>query len=85
MIEYLKGEIEPFFDVYRSVALSATGIIGWYSALTDSKEYRIPDFRKKEDRDKVRGDYRMPFAKKYEDITLPRRLDEKDKFEGFEF
>ena len=84
-IQYLKGKIEPFFDVYRSVALSATGIIGWYSALTDSKEYKIPDFRKKEDRDKVRGDYRMPFAKRYEDLTLPCRLDEKDKFEGFEF
>lgn len=72
-------------DVYRSVALSATGILAWYSCLTDSREYRIPDFRNKEDRDKVRGDYRTPFGETEEEITLPYRLDEKDKFEGFEF
>ena len=84
-IKYLKGEYEPFLDVYRSVRLSANGILAWYSALSDSKEYKIPDFRKKEDRDKVRGDYRMPFAKRYKDLTLPCRIDEKEKFEGFEF
>ena len=81
-IKYLKGEQEPFFDVYRSVSLSATAILGWYSALSDGREYPIPDFSKKEDRDKVRGDYRMPFAKRYEDITLPCRIDKKDEFTG---
>ena len=78
-MKFVRGEITPFFDVYRSAALSATGILSWYSALS-GKEYDIPDFRKKEDRDKVRGDYRMPFAKRYEDLTLPCRLSEKDKF-----
>ena len=81
-LKYLKGEHEPFFDVYRSAVLSATGILAWYSALTDGKEYPIPDFHKKEDRDKVRDDYRTPFAKSYKDLTLPCRLDEKEKFEG---
>ena len=78
-LKFAKGELTPFFDVYRSVALSAAGILSWYSALS-GKEYDIPDFRKKEDRDKVRGDYRMPFAKKYSELTLPCKISEKDKF-----
>ena len=76
-IKFLRGEEKPFFDVYRSVALSAAGILAWYSSLSDSKEYVIPDFKKKEDRDKVRGDYRTPFAKKYSDLTLPCKVDGK--------
>lgn len=70
-LKYLRNEEEPFFDVYRSVALSATGIIAWYSMLSDSKQLEIPDFRKKEDREKYRNDFRMPFAKKLSDVTLP--------------
>ncbi len=82
-VKYLKGEHEPFLDVYRSVALSAAGILAWYSALTDGRDYDVPDFKKKEDRDAVRGDYRSPFAKRLCDITLPCRLSDKDKFEGY--
>jgi len=78
--EYLEGKIEPFLNVYRAAALSATGILAWYSALT-GKEYDVPDFTKKEDRDKIRNDYRTPFAKKISDATLPFRLADKDKFE----
>ena len=81
-IKYMKGEHEPFLNVYRSTILSATGILAWYSVLSDSKEYPVPDFRKKEDRDKVRGDYRMPFAKRYGEATLPCRMDKKDEFTG---
>lgn len=81
-IKYLKGEYEPFLDVYRSTTLSANGILAWYSVLSDGKEYPVPDFRKKEDREKVRGDYRMPFASRYEDLTLPCRMDKKDEFTG---
>ncbi len=81
-LKYLRDEEEPFLDVYRSAALSAAGILAWYSALSDGKSYDVPDFHKKEDRDKVRGDYRTPFAKKFKDITLPCRMADKDKFEG---
>lgn len=81
-IKYLQGKHEPFFNVYRSVRLSANGILAWYSVLSDGKEYPVPDFTKKEDRDKVRGDYRMPFAKKYDDLTLPCRMDKKHEFTG---
>lgn len=76
-IRFLKGEEQPFFDVYHAVALSATGILAWYSALLGGKQLEIPDFRSKADRDRVRGDYRKPFAKKYADLTLPCRLGEK--------
>lgn len=81
-VKYLRGEETPFLDVYRSAALSATGILAWYSALTDGKEYDVPDFHIKADRDKVRGDYRSPFAKKFSELTLPCRLADKDKFTG---
>lgn len=81
-LKYLKGEHEPFLDVYRSAALSAAGILAWYSVLSDGRSYDVPDFHKKEDRDKVRGDYRTPFAKNIKDITLPCRYADKDKFEG---
>ncbi len=81
-IKYLQGKYEPFFNVYRSARLSANGILAWYSVLSDGKEYPVPDFTNKEDREKVRNDYRMPFAKRYEDITLPCRMDKKDEFTG---
>lgn len=80
-LRYLRGETEPFYNVYRAVALSAAGIMGWYSALSDSKPFDIPDFTKKEDRDKVRNDYRMPFASKYSDLTLPCRAKNEYKLE----
>lgn len=73
-IKYLRGEEEAFFDVYRSTALSAAGILAWYSVLSGSKEMIIPDFKNKAERDAVRGDYRKPFAEKYSDITLPCKV-----------
>ncbi len=76
MIKYLRDGVEPFFNVYRSVALSATGILSWYSVLNGSKEYNIPDFSKKEERDRVRSDYRMPFADRLDELTLPHRVAE---------
>lgn len=70
-LRYLRDEEKPFFDVYNAVALSATGIMAWYSMLLDGKQLDIPDFRKKEDREKYRNDFRSPFAKRLADITLP--------------
>lgn len=60
-IEYLNGGKKPFFDVYRSVALSAAGILGWYSALEDGATYDIPDFKDKKARAKWADDDRTPF------------------------
>lgn len=79
-IKYLLGEEQPYFDVYRSVAVSAVAILGWYSALTGSGEIRIPDFRDKAQRDAVRGDYRKPFARSVADVNMPWRIDQKNGF-----
>ncbi len=76
MLKYLKNDVEPFWNIYRATALSAAGILSWYSVLNGCKEYDIPDFSKKEDRDKVRGDYRKPFADRLADLTLPCSLEE---------
>lgn len=76
-LKYLRDEEKPFFDVYNSVALSATGIMAWYSMLLDGRQLDIPDFRNKEDREKYRNDFRSPFAKRLCDITLPFRVGEK--------
>ena len=79
-IKYLQGKEVPFFDVYRSVALSAVAILGWYSALLDSKQMTIPDFRDKAQRDAVRNDFRKPFARSVKELTMPCRMDQKDQF-----
>ena len=76
LVRFLKGEEEPFLDIYRALALSATAILAWYSALLESKTLDIPDFRNKEDRDRVRDDFRKPFARKYSDLSMPCRLGE---------
>ncbi len=60
-IKYINGEYEPFFDVYRSTALSATAILGWRSILNNCLEYEIPDFTKEEDRKKYENDFFSPF------------------------
>lgn len=78
-VKYLLGEEESEFDVYKAAALSAVGILAWYSALTD-KTFRVPDFKNPEDRELIRHDSRHPFAKSYKDLTLPCRLSDKDKF-----
>lgn len=82
-VKYLNGEEESEFDVYRAAALSAAGILGWYSELT-GKEFRIPDFRNPEDREKVRYDTRSPFGKTEAEITLPFRIEDKDKFDLYD-
>ena len=82
-VKYLRGEEESEFDVYRAAALSAVGILGWYSVLT-GKEFRIPDFRNPEDREKVRYDTRTPFGKTEAELTLPIRIEDKDQFDLYD-
>ncbi len=77
-VKFLKGEEEIFFDVYKAVALSAAGILTWYSVLDHSKEYEIPDFRDKAAREVFRGDYRTPIKESYKDMTLPCSLTKRD-------
>ena len=60
-VQALLGREKPAVDVYMSAAISAVGILAWRSVLADSKQMDIPDFRVKEERDKVRDDDLNPF------------------------
>lgn len=61
-IEYLKGNCEAPFDVYKAVAMSMTGIQAWRSVLDHGNTYPIPDFRDRSQRDRYRGDDLTIFA-----------------------
>lgn len=52
---------QPFFDVYKGVALSSVGILGWRSALEDGKPFDVPDFSKESERKKFENDTLSPF------------------------
>ncbi len=72
-LEYLKGNREPDFDVYRATAMAATAIQAWRSVLNGSNSYPIPDFRKKEDRLAYANDNLTPFVDDYgRGATLPQ-------------
>ena len=62
---------EPYMNVYRATAIAATGILGWRSALEESRQLEIPDFRNKESRDAVRTDDLCPFYINGKEPTLP--------------
>lgn len=55
-IEYLKGNCEAPFGIYKSVAMSMTGIQAWRSVLNGGNTYPIPDFTDKRVRDAYRND-----------------------------
>jgi hypothetical protein len=70
-IQCLLGRQKPFFDVYRSAAMSATAILGWYSVLDNSRQLDIPDFRDENQRRSYENDDRTPFPKEGKPATLP--------------
>ena len=41
--------------------MAAVSILGWKSCLADGQPFRIPNFRKKADRDAYRNDHWSPF------------------------
>ena len=73
-VNYLKGEEDAFFDVYRSATMSAVGILGWRSCLENGKPYRIPDFRDPAQREPLREDALSPFPDENGNVTLPCAL-----------
>ena len=50
------------FDVYFATAMASVAILSHRSILEGSRPFDVPDFRKKEDRDKFRDDYLSPFV-----------------------
>ena len=76
-MEYLTKDREPFFNIYRGAAMSAVAILAWRSCMEDVKTFYIPDFRKKEDRDKVRDDALTPFPDENGNVSLPCAIGKK--------
>ena len=75
MIDYFAGGKEPFFNVYRGVAMSATAILGWRSALNHGENYAVPDFSDPAQREPWRNDDATPFPdEKGEGATVPAAL-----------
>lgn len=70
-IKYLTEDVEPFFNVYRSVAMSAVGILGLRSSQNGGAEYRIPDFTNEEERVKWENDTASPFPDENGHATIP--------------
>ena len=62
---------QPYMDVYRAAAISATGILGWRSVLDDSRQLDIPDFRDRAQRESYRDDALCPFPIGGKAPTLP--------------
>ncbi len=60
-VRAILDDTEPFFDVYRSCAMSAVGIYAWRSCLENGKLSPIPDFRDKAQREAIRDDILTPF------------------------
>lgn len=51
---------QPFFDVFRGVAMSLVGIQAYRSALDNSALVRVPDLRERKQRDLYRHDHWSP-------------------------
>jgi len=59
--KYVNEDIEPFFNVYRSVSMSAGAILALRSSQNNGQEYRIPDFTNEEERKLWENDTASPF------------------------
>ncbi len=83
-IKYLRGEVEPFFNVYRATALSAAAILAWRSILTGGKEYTVPDFTDKRGRRKYEKDFLSPFPDENGNYALPSSSKDYNLFKKYE-
>jgi hypothetical protein len=59
--EAIRTGRQPYLDVYRGVAMSAVGILGWKSALQDGAPVEVPDFRNEAVRKQHENDDWSPF------------------------
>lgn len=69
--KYVNEDIEPFFNVYRSVSMSAAAILALRSSMNGGMEYKIPDFTQEEDRKLWENDTDSPFPDENGNVTLP--------------
>ena len=82
-IKYLRGEVEPFFNVYRATALSAAAILSWRSILNNGQAYDIPDFTDKRRRRKYEKDTASPFPKEDGSVDIPCSSKEYNLFKKY--
>ncbi|MBO5231127.1 MAG: Gfo/Idh/MocA family oxidoreductase [Clostridia bacterium] len=57
----IREDKKPTFDVYFATRMASVAILGHRSLMGYGMPYDIPDFRRKEDRDKYRFDNATPF------------------------
>ena len=69
--KYILEDIEPFFNVYRSVSMSATAIQALRSSMNGGAEYPIPDFRNEEERKMWENDHDSPFPDENGNASMP--------------
>ncbi len=69
--KYITEDVEPFFNVYRSVSMSATAVLALRSSQNGGKEYKIPDFRNEEERKLYENDNDSPFPDENGVATMP--------------
>ena len=70
-LECVKENRKPFFDVYKSCAMAATGILAWRSCIEHGKEFNIPDFKNKAERAAWKDDNLSPFPDENGKASLP--------------
>ena len=59
--EAIRTGKQPFLDVYRGVAMTSVGILGWKSALEGGRPFDVPDFRDEAARKPYESDAFSPF------------------------
>lgn len=59
----IRENVQPFFDVYRSVTVSSVGILGWKSVVNGNIPFDMPDYKNEEERKKYENDTWNPFRK----------------------
>ncbi|MBM4036456.1 MAG: Gfo/Idh/MocA family oxidoreductase, partial [Planctomycetes bacterium] len=60
--EAIRTGRQPYLDVYRGVAMSVVGALGWKSALQRGAPFDVPDFRKEAERKQHEADHWSPFV-----------------------
>lgn len=69
--DYVLRDQYPFFDYKCGITMSVVAIMGWRSILQNGIPLPIPDFSKKEVRDKYRNDDLSPFPDKDGKTGMP--------------
>lgn len=59
--EAIRSGKQPYIDVYKGVAMSSVGILGWKSVLNNGSAFEMPDFSKEESRKNYENDNFNPF------------------------